>query len=171
MKEIYCNAMDRLYWVCIWGAGLSMAIMTVVVPIQVVARKWFNSGLSWPEPTALVCMIVFTFIGAAASYRAGSHIAVSMLTDRLPARAQVVCAHVVEVLMGLIALFVMFYGGDRVLFFMKTAQSLPDFPNLEVYWTYLPIPLGSLFTLFFVIESILFGSQHQRPIVMIGKHG
>jgi TRAP-type C4-dicarboxylate transport system permease small subunit len=148
-----------------------MTIMTVVIPIQVVARKWLNSGLSWPEPTALVCMIVFTFIGAAASYRAGSHIAVGMLTDRLSAKAQVVCAHIVEILMGLIALFVMFYGGDRVLFFMKTAQSLPDFPDLQVYWTYMPIPLGSLFTLFFVIESIFCGSQHQRPIVMIGKHG
>ena len=54
---------------------------------------------------------------------------------------------------------------------MKTAQSLPDFPNLQVYWTYLPIPLGSLFTLFFVVESIFFGSQHHRPIVQIGKHG
>lgn len=171
MKETYCNAMDKLYWVCIWVAGLSMTIMTVVIPIQVVARKWFDSGLSWPEPTALVCMIVFTFIGAAASYRAGSHIAVNMLTDRLSAKAQVVCAHIVEILMGIIALFVMVYGGDRVMFFMKTAQSLPDFPSLQVYWTYLPIPLGSLFTLFFVIESIFFGSQHQRPIVMIGKHG
>jgi hypothetical protein len=75
------------------------------------------------------------------------------------------------VLMGTIALFVMVYGGDRVLFFMKTAQSLPDFPNLQVYWTYLPIPLGSLFTLFFVVESIFYGSQDHRPIVMIGKHG
>jgi TRAP-type C4-dicarboxylate transport system permease small subunit len=29
-------------------------------------------------------MVTFTFIGAAVSYRAGSHIAVNMLTDRLP---------------------------------------------------------------------------------------
>ncbi len=170
MKETYCNAMDKVYWACIWIAGLSMTVMTLVIPVQVVARKWFNSGLSWPEPAALVCMIVFTFIGSAAAYRAGSHIAVTMLTDRLPDTAKIVAARIVDILMALIALFIIFYGSDRVLFFMETRQSLPDFPSLQVFWTYLPLPLGSLATLLFVIESVLFGSQHRRPIVMIGSH-
>ena len=93
-----------------------------------------------------------------------------MLTDRLPPNTRLVFARIVDVLMGLIALFVMYYGGDRVLFFMETKQSLPDFPSLQVYWTYLPLPLGSLATLLFIIESVLFGSQHRRPIVMIGSH-
>ncbi len=171
MKEAYCNAMDKVYLVCIWIAGLSMAVMTVIIPIQVVARKGFNSGLSWPEPAALVCMIVFTFIGAAAAYRAGCHIAVTIITDRVPPKAQVVLARIVDVLMGLIALFIIYYGGDRVIFFMGTKQSLATFPDLQVYWTYLPIPLGSLATLLFVIEAALFGSQHRRPVVMIGSHG
>lgn len=170
MKETYCKAMDKIYWLCVWIAGLSIAVMTIVIPIQVVARKWLNSGLSWPEPAALVCMIVFTFIGSAAAYRAGSHIAVTMLTDRLPPKTQFVFARIVDFLMALIALFVIYYGSDRVLFFMGTGQSLPDFPSLEVFWTYLPLPLGSLATLLFIIESVLFGPQHRRPIVMIGSH-
>lgn len=171
MKEVYCRAMDGIYWACIWIAGLAMTVMTLVIPVQVVARKWFNSGLSWPEPAALVCMIVFTFVGAAAAYRAGSHIAVTMLTDRLPPAGKVVAARIVDILMALIAIFVIYYGGDRVLFFMGTKQSLPDFPSLQVSWTYLPLPIGSLATLLFVIESIFFGSQHDRPIVRIGSHG
>ena len=171
MKEMYCKVMDAVYWACIWIAGLAMTVMTIVIPIQVVSRKWLNEGLSWPEPAALVCMIVFTFIGAAAAYRAASHIAVTMLTDRLPPRARFIFARIVDVLMGLIALFVIYYGGDRVVFFFGTQQSLPDFPSLQVYWTYLPLPLGSLATLLFIVESVLFGSQHRRPIVMIGSHG
>ncbi len=170
MKEAYCNAMDKVYWLCIWIAGLAMTVMTLVIPVQVVARKWFDSGLSWPEPAALVCMIIFTFVGSAAAYRAGSHIAVTMLTDRLPENAQVVAARIVDILMALIALFVIYYGGDRVLFFMGTKQSLPDFPSLQVYWTYLPLPVGSLATLLFIIESVLFGRQNHRPIVMLGSH-
>ncbi len=171
MKEAYCNAMDKVYWLCIWIAGLAMTVMTLVIPVQVVARKWFDSGLSWPEPAALVCMIVFTFIGSAAAYRAGSHIAVTMLTDRLSESSQAIAARIVDILMAAIALFVIYYGGDRVLFFMETKQSLPDFPSLQVYWTYLPLPIGSLATLLFVIEAVLFGRQNHRPIVMIGSHG
>ena len=39
MKETYCKAMDWVYSACIWIAGLAMVVMTVVIPIQVVARK------------------------------------------------------------------------------------------------------------------------------------
>ena len=46
MKEAYCNAMDKVYWLCIWIAGLAMTVMTLVIPVQVAARKWFDSGLS-----------------------------------------------------------------------------------------------------------------------------
>ena len=171
MKETILVAMDWLYRLCIWISGISLLIMTVVIPIGIFNRYVLGHGSMWPEPLAILCMIIFTFIGAAASYRAGGHIAVTMLTDRLPAGAQVVAARIVDILMAAIALFVIYYGGDRVLFFMETKQSLPDFPSLQVYWTYLPLPIGSLATLLFVIEAILFGRQNHRPIVMIGSHG
>ena len=171
MKNVYLNAMDKVYWLCIWIAGLSMVVMTLVIPVQVVARKFFDSGLSWPEPIALMCMIIFTFIGAAAAYRAGSHIAVTMLTDRLGPKSKFVFARIVDILMALVAVFVIWYGMDRVLFFMETGQTLPDFVSIKVSWTYLPLPIGSLATLLFIIEAVLFGHQTHRPIVMIGSHG
>jgi TRAP-type C4-dicarboxylate transport system permease small subunit len=49
-------------------------------------------GAQWPEPIAILLMVIFTFVGAAAAYRAGAHIAVAMLTDRLPAALRQVCA-------------------------------------------------------------------------------
>lgn len=163
--------MDVVYWLCIWIAGLSMVVMTVIIPAQVVARKWLGSGLSWPEPLALMCMIIFTFIGAAAAYRAGAHIAVTMLTDRIPPKLQFIFARIVDLLMALVALFVIWYGTDRVLFFMGTGQTLSDFTQIQVSWTYLPLPIGSAATLLFIIETFFFGSQAHRPLVMIGNHG
>lgn len=171
MKNAYITAMDWLYRACIWIAGLSLAVMTIIIPIQVVARKWFDAGLSWPEPLALMCMIIFTFIGAAAAYRAGSHIAVTMMIDRLSPAGKLVCARLVDLLMILVALFVIWYGTDRVLFFMSTGQTLSDFTSVQVSWTYLPLPIGAAATLFFVIEALLFGSQAHRPICQIGSHG
>jgi TRAP-type C4-dicarboxylate transport system permease small subunit len=171
MKNAYIGAMDWVYRLCIWVAGLSLVLMTLVIPIQVAARKWFDSGLSWPEPLALMCMIVFTFVGAAPAYRAGSHIAVTMLTDRLSPKGKVVFGRIVDLLMALVALFVIWYGTDRVLFFMGTGQTLSDFTSVKVSWTYLPLPIGSAATLLFVIEAFLFGTQSHRPICRIGGHG
>lgn len=170
MKDFYLDMMDKVYLLCIWTAGLSVVVMTTIIPIQVVARKWFNSGLSWPEPTALICMIVFTFIGAAAAYRAGSHIAVTIITDRLSEKMQRKFRFMVDCLMLLIAMFVIYYGVERILFFMLTGQTLPDFPALKVYWTYVPLPLGSFLTLLFIIEAMVFGSQQHRAVVMMGSH-
>ncbi len=55
-------------------------------------------------------MVTFTFIGAAVSYRAGSHIAVNMLTDRLPDMLKTACARVVDLLMLLTSLIMFWYS-------------------------------------------------------------
>lgn len=110
MSELYLKWMDRLYLLAMVLAGLSLLVMTIVIPIGIFSRYVLNRGESWPEPIAIICMVTFTFIGAAVSYRAGSHIAVNMLTDRLPASLQRVCARVVDLLMLLISGLMCWYS-------------------------------------------------------------
>jgi TRAP-type C4-dicarboxylate transport system permease small subunit len=37
--------------------------------------------------------------------------------------------------------------------------------------SYLPLPIGSAILILFVLERLLFGSQENRPVVLIGNHG
>ena len=60
--------------------------MSIIIPIGVFMRYVLGFGAQWPEPIAILLMVVFTFVGAAAAYRAGGHIAVAMFTDLLAAR-------------------------------------------------------------------------------------
>lgn len=110
MSELYLKWMDRLYLFAMAVAGISLLVMTIVIPIGIFSRYVLNRGESWPEPIAIICMVTFTFIGAAVSYRAGSHIAVNMLTDRLPASLQRVCARMVDLLMLLISGLMCWYS-------------------------------------------------------------
>ena len=71
MRETYVRAMDVVYLASIWMSGLALIVMTIVIPIGVFNRYVLGSGSQWPEPLAILCMVVFTFLGAAASYRAG----------------------------------------------------------------------------------------------------
>ena len=80
MGECYSSVMDFLYRVSMWIAGVALLVMVAIIPIGIFARYVLNNALSWPEPVAILCMVTFTFIGAAVSYRAGSHIAVSLAT-------------------------------------------------------------------------------------------
>jgi TRAP-type C4-dicarboxylate transport system permease small subunit len=154
---------DALYQACIWIAGLAILFLSLIIPWGVFARYVLGSGSNWPEPVAVLLMVTFTFMGAAASYRAGSHIAVAMLTDRLPESAQKACSKLVDLLMLALATFVLVWGFKLVLGTM--GQSLGDLPWMPVGLTYLPLPLGALATMFFIVERIVWGSQHERPIV------
>ncbi len=169
MKEKVLAAMDFLYLACIWVSGCSLFIMTIVIPIGVFNRYILGRGSMWPEPLAILCMIIFTFVGAAATYRAGGHIAVSMLTDRVPENARGVLSWGVKVLMAVLAIFVAKYGIS--LCQVTWDQYIAELPVLRVGITYLPLPIGSLITLVFIAEDMFFGSQQKRPVVQIGSHG
>jgi TRAP-type C4-dicarboxylate transport system permease small subunit len=155
--------LDAIYLACIWIAGISIVLMSLIIPWGVFARYVLGTGSHWPEPVAVLLMVSFTFLGAAASYRAGAHIAVGMLTDRLPPAMRRQCELLVDALMVVICLFVMVWGMKLVLETM--GQTLGDLPWLPVGLTYLPLPVGSFMTLVFVLEKIFLGSQAHRAVV------
>ena len=163
MKNTVHGALDGLYLACIWVAGLSIAAMSVIIPIGVFARYVLGFGAQWPEPIAILLMVIFTFVGAACAYRAGAHIAVAMMTDRMPAPMKKACQWAVHLLMLAISLFMLVYGAKLSLETM--GQTLAALPWLPIGLTYLPVPLGGLLTLVFVLETLIFGPQTQRAVV------
>jgi TRAP-type C4-dicarboxylate transport system permease small subunit len=163
MSKKTLKALDGVYLACIWAAGVAIFFMSIIIPVGVFARYVLGFGAQWPEPIAIMLMVVFTFIGAAAAYRAGAHIAVAMLTDRLPRALQKVCVVLVDLGMAGVCLFGVVYGTKLCLGTM--GQTLAEISWLPVGITYSPLPLGALLTLIFVIEKMIFGSQHQRPVV------
>lgn len=163
MDPLYVRVMDKLYLVSIWIAGVAIALMSLIIPWGVFTRYVLGTGSRWPEPIAILLMMSFTFIGAAAAYRAGRHIAVSMFVDVLPDRLKRAGVWLVHVLMAAVSLFVIFYGTRLCIETMR--QSIPELEWLPVGVTYLAIPVGSAITLLFVIENMVFGAQSSRPIV------
>jgi TRAP-type C4-dicarboxylate transport system permease small subunit len=161
------GALDRVYLACVWAAGLAIAAMSIIIPVGVFMRYVLGFGAQWPEPIAILLMMVFTFIGAAAAYRAGAHIAVAMLTDALPAPAQRVLARAVDLLMLGVCAFVAWYGTRLCAETM--GQSIAELPWLPVGVTYAAIPIGALATLLFVLERMVWGSQAKRAVVRIGE--
>jgi TRAP-type C4-dicarboxylate transport system permease small subunit len=109
---------------------------------------------------------VFSFLGAAAAYRAGAHIAVDLFTQRLAPRWQPMIARLVDVLMLLVCGFVLWFGTR--LSSQTMGQSISELPWLAVGVTYAPIPIGAAFTLVFVIERMVWGPQLHRAVVRIG---
>ncbi|ALE87527.1 TRAP transporter small permease [Pseudomonas versuta] len=163
MKNTVLRLNDMLYRVCIGIAGLSVLTMTLIIPWGIFARYVLGSGSSWPEPVAILLMVVFTFFGAAASYRAGAHMAVSMAVERMPPMVRKQAALLVQVLMVVVCLFMAVKGFK--LCATTWNQFLGEMPSLRVGISYLPIPIGGLVTLVFVLEKLFLGDQSHRRAV------
>ena len=163
MKNTLLRINDTLYRVCIGIAGLSVLTMTLIIPWGIFARYVLGSGSSWPEPVAILLMVVFTFFGAAASYRAGAHMAVAMAVDRMPVQLRKVAVVVVQLLMAIVALFMIFKGFK--LCATTWNQFLGELPGLRVGISYLPIPIGGIVTLIFVMEKMFLGDQSHRSVM------
>ncbi|WP_058909785.1 TRAP transporter small permease [Entomohabitans teleogrylli] len=167
MGERYSLVMDVIYRISMWLAGLALLFMVAVIPVGIFARYILNSALSWPEPIAILCMVTFTFVGAAVSYRAGSHIAVTMVTDRLPESMQKYCSVLADLMLMAISIFIFWYGTNLCMELWD--QPVAEFPALSAGQNYLPLPIGSAVTILFIIEKLFLGSQYQRPVVMLGS--
>ena len=167
MDPLYVRWMDGLYRLAIWIAGTAIFLMSLIIPWGVFTRYVLGTGSQWPEPIAILLMMVFTFVGAAAAYRAGAHIAVTMFTDPLPAPLRALAALLVDALMIVVCLFVAWYGARLCLETM--GQSVAELPWLPVGVTYASLPIGGALTLLFVIERRLFGAQDRRDLVRFGE--
>jgi|SRR5579862_2599085 len=155
MAHLYRKLMDALYLACIFIAGVALVLISAVMPWAVFTRYVLNSAASWPEPTAILLMIVLTFIGAAACYRRRLHMNVSFFVLMLPAPLRVAAEYLAELLVAAMAIFMAIYG--RKLVGVTWYNTIPDFPSLSVGVTYLPIPIGGAILLLFVIERAILG--------------
>jgi len=168
MKAAYARAMEALYFVCAIVAGLCLVIVTIIIPYGVFTRYVLNSASSWPEPLAVLLIILFTFIAGAACYRASVHIAVTMVVDALPTLWGQITRYVRDGVMAAISLFAVIWGIKLV--DVTWSNTIGEFPFLSVGVTYLPIPVGGFITLLFVIEQVWIGPPgpdsivHREPI-------
>jgi TRAP-type C4-dicarboxylate transport system permease small subunit len=163
LKSGYRRAMEALYLACIVVSGAALVIITLIIPLGVFMRYVVNSPLSWPEPAAVLMMVMFSFLGGAAVYRAHVHIAVEALVKAVGPKARRVLNWAADACMIAICLFMVGYGSQlsRALWH----QSIAEFPGLSVGLTYLPIPLGGLFTLLFIAERLWLGAPPATSVM------
>jgi TRAP-type C4-dicarboxylate transport system permease small subunit len=71
-----------------WILALLFGAAIVIIGAQVVFRYVLNSSLSWPEEIARYLFTWMIFLGAALALRDKTHIAVTLVRDKLPAAFQ-----------------------------------------------------------------------------------
>ena len=163
MKHKYQNVMEWLYLGCVVLSGSALVAITLIIPAGVFMRYVMNNPLSWPEPAAVVMMVMFSFIGGAAIYRANVHIAVEALLNAVSPNVKRAMLWGVDACMAATALFMLVYGVQ--LCKLTWYNTMAEFPALHVGVVYMPIPIAGLLTLLFLIEKVWVGPPPKTSIM------
>jgi TRAP-type C4-dicarboxylate transport system permease small subunit len=168
--EAYFRAMDALQRACVFLAGVALVTITIIIPYGVFTRYVLNSASSWPEPMAILLMIVLSFLSAAVCYREHLHIGVGMLPAALTGLPRALLGVFLELCMLATNLFLLWYGIRLV---QRTwYQSIAEFPIVSVGVSYLPVPIVGLITTLFIVERFLkqnwFPPPHEPDDVAAG---
>jgi TRAP-type C4-dicarboxylate transport system permease small subunit len=159
LKQLYRQAMEWLYIACIGLAATAMVVITIIIPYGVFMRYAMNAAASWPEPAGILMMIVFSFIGGAAAYRANAHITVGTLLNMVNPANRRRLEFAGDVGMGIIGVFMVKWGVQLVQTVWQ--NSIAEFPDISAGATYLPIPAAGVITLLFCIERLWLGQPPQ----------
>ena len=162
-QQRYREAMEWLYIACVGVSGVGLVVITLMIPYGVFRRYAMNNPQSWPEPAAVVLMVMLSFLGGAAVYRANVHVAVEALLNAVSPEKRRVMRWAVDACVGATALFMVIYGIE--LCAITRFQTMAEFPWLSVAVVYAPIPLSGLVTLLFLIERVWIGTPPRTSIM------
>jgi TRAP-type C4-dicarboxylate transport system permease small subunit len=163
MSETYRRLMQGLYIGCIALSSLAMVLITVMIPSGVFMRYVMNDPLQWPEPASVIMMVFFSFIGGAAVYRANQQIAVEALMRAVGSRSRAAMQWGVHACMLAVAAFMVGYGVQLCV--LTRDNTIAEFPWLSVGIVYMPIPIGGLLTLLFIVEKIWLGEPPKDDVM------
>ena len=142
-----------------WTLIILMAANVLNVLWQVFTRFVLKNPSSFTEELARYLLIWVGLLGA--SYVAGQkmHLAIDVLINRLKGRARRLDEYLIEVLIFIFALFVMVFGGLRLVIITLTLNQISAVLRIKLGYVYLVLPLSGLLLMFY---SLLFIAEIYR---------
>lgn len=159
------NAVVRFYDATLrFLAGSSMALITIIMLVQVVARYGFNASLIWAEELCRYILIWQTFLFISLAFRMGELVAVDILTQLMPPKLLYALRLLVAIPIGIFLVLMIKYGYDFAGRFSRQTIPAVDFiwgsltgrpAGLTVIWIYMSVAVGMALLLFHFVISLV----------------
>ncbi len=136
----------------LWLAGIGLVVMTIIVFAQVFARYVMNDSLLWVEPSAILLMSWFIFLGSAVGVHENFHMGFDVLMHFLPERFGTWLRLASDLAVLAFGLGMVVYGGQLML---KTWGATLPVIRLPGGFSYMPLFVGGVLIVLFILEHIL----------------
>lgn len=104
-------------------AGIALIVLIVTTFIGVITRYIIGQPFTWLEEIQLFCMVWIVFAASGAAYRTGSHVAIEMIVDMLPEKAQKIAGYVIDIIVALTIGYLFYASMGFVQSFLKSGRT------------------------------------------------
>jgi TRAP-type C4-dicarboxylate transport system permease small subunit len=151
MNKAIVRALNILERILTGAVAVMLAIVAVLICWQVFARYVLKTGVYWIEEFTVTVMMWIGLLGSAACVWTGSHMSLELVVKRLPRGARVWVEVIIDVIVGLFALFLCTQGW--VLAKATMSSRMTSIP-LSIGVSYMAIPVaGALMILFAAVKA------------------
>jgi len=138
-------------------AILLFAVLTFTVLWGVFSRYALGAQATWTDELARYLLVWVSLIGGALMYREHGHLGVDYFVGKFDPSAQRATAIVVELIVFGFALFVLGYGGWKLMSEAFRAGETTTSLGFQVGWLHVATPVSGLFMAAFAIEHLICG--------------
>ena len=139
-------------------AALMAAAVTIAF-LAVIFRYVIGQSLSWSFEALLALLTYMTFIGAYLALRRGAHLRINLIVKLLPPIGQTGVFVFNQVVIGLVALVMLLWGGEQALKFAARTTTVMQMPLGPLYAI---VPLSGMAMLVESVIAIVRGLRRVR---------
>jgi TRAP-type transport system small permease protein len=145
--------------------GLRVAVMAIVssmvviVGLQVALRYLFNMSLDWADEFSRLAFVWMIFLGIPLAARARSHVALTMLVDRLVPRTRLAWTRVLALVSAAIAGVA---AVEAAALCLEQWDELMASLDWSAQWFIVPVALGMGITALFFVEQAIWPQAHAQ---------
>ncbi|MDE0924320.1 TRAP transporter small permease [Aurantimonas coralicida] len=142
----------RLARTALWGAGIGLVTMTLIIFWQVFARYVLNDSPSWTESTSVQLMGWFIFLGASVGIHEGYHLGFDVLVYVVPDNSKKALRTISDLAVLGFSLAMMVYGTELMAGTWNTTIPTLGLPGGT---TFMPLIVGAVLSILFTANRIL----------------
>jgi len=135
------------------GACFMLVAASVLGMFQIVTRFILEQPAEWSEILIRLALIWMVFLGIPAAFRQGAMVSVDVVYRSVPAGARRALDWIVALAALVLVLVILWWGWDYAV--RGRVQSMAGLESISMFWGYLALPVGALFSILGVIANLL----------------
>lgn len=114
---------------------------TVLLFVNVILRKYFNSSTTWAEEAIRYAMIWITFIGGSVCARNYLHVGIDLVAENSSPKIKKILNAIAELSSAVFSFILAYFGYENTRLVLETSQLSPAL-RMPMWLIYISIPIG-----------------------------